>query len=221
MHRVDAQRLRGGEENRNDDQQNRGSFQEAAENKQDDVREQEEAKRRELVALHHDGERLGNVLDRNNVVEDHRGGDQYADRYRDARARQQRVVDAAPSDAAIENRGHQQRVEGGESGGFRGRGDPAVKAAEKDHRHHQRGEGVPGDARDVAQRDGFLDREISAPGDERDIGHLRDAEEQTRDDATEEQVADRCVRHQRIDHHRDRRRDDRSDDRGGRRQGGG
>src|SRR5258706_5379442 len=52
----------------------------------------------------------------------------------------------------------------------------SVKAAEKDHRHHQRGEGLPRDARDVAQRDGFLDREIPSLGDERDIGHLRDAE---------------------------------------------
>src|SRR5207245_8643869 len=195
------------------DQQNRGSFQEAAENKQDDVREQQEAKRRELVPLHHDGERLGNVLDRNDVVEDHRGGDQDADRYRDARARQERVVDAAPSDAAIENRGHQQRVERGESGGFRRRGDPAVEAAEKDHRHHQRGEGVPGDARDVAQRDGFLAREIPSLGDERDISHLRYADEQPWDDAAEEQVADGRIRDQGVDHHRDRGRDDGPDDR--------
>src|SRR3989449_5719701 len=221
MHGVDAQRLRGGEENRNDDQQDRGPFQKATENQENHVRSQQEGKRRELVPLHHDGERPWNVLDRDDVVEDHRGGDQDADRYRDARAGQQRGVDAAAGDGAIEERGNQQCVEDGERGGFRGRGDPAVKAAEKDHRHHQRGEGLPRDARDVAQRDGLLDREISPLGDERDIGHLRDAEEQARDDAAEEQVADGSVRDQGIDHHRDRRRDDGPDDRGCGGQGGG
>src|SRR2546425_2641625 len=221
MHGVDAQRLRGGEEHWNNDQQNRGSLEKTAENQHDRVREQEEGKGREFVPLHYDGERLWNVLDRNDVVEDHRGRDQDADRYRDARAGRERVVDVAPGDGAIEERGNQQRVKGRERGGFRGRGDAAVKAAEKDHRHRQRREGLPRDARDVAQRDGLLDREISSLGDERDIGHLRDAEQQARDNAAEEQVADGRVRDEGIDHHRDRGRDDGPDDRGCGGQGSG
>ena len=43
--------------------------------------------------------------------------------------------------------------------------------------------------------------------------HLGERHQQARNDAAEEQVADRGVRDQRIEHHRDRRRDDRPDHR--------
>ena len=183
--------------------------------------DQEEGERRELVRLQEGAERPGDVLDGDHVVEHQRAGDQHADRHRDARARRERVVDVAPAGGAIEERGNRERIGRRRCRGFRGRGDSAVEAAEQDHRHHQRGEGLPGEARPFAQRHGRLDREVAPPRGGGDQRHLHRAEQQARDDAAEEEIADRGVRDQRVEHQRDRGRDDRAEHRRDRRQRGG
>ena len=72
-------------------------------------------------------------------------------------------------------------------------------------------------SRNLAQRHRRLDRIVPAPRDHGVHDHERDAEQQSGHHAAEEEVADRGVRHQRVDDHRNRRRNDRADD--GRRRG--
>ena len=59
MHHVDPERLRGRDEDRHDDQQDRRSLEHAAEQQQDDVDEDQEAGRRQLPAGKQLPERLG------------------------------------------------------------------------------------------------------------------------------------------------------------------
>ena len=162
-----------------------------------------------------------NVLDGDHVVEHQGAGDQHADRGRRARAGQERPVGVGQGDAAIEpgrdhegvGRGHRRRLGG--------RGDAAVDAAQQDHRHHQRGKRLDGDARPFAQRDRLLDREIVPLGHDRVDDHLGQRHQQAGDHAAHEQVADRGVGHQGEQHHGDRGRDDRADDGRGRSDGRG
>jgi len=213
MHHVDAERLRGGQQHREDHEDDRRSFEEAAEDQQQHVDHQQEHKRRQLVGLQRRAQRLRDVLRRDDEIEHHRAGDQHADGHRDARTGHQRMVDVRPSQVAVQKCGEQQRVGSGNRSGFGGRGDPAPHAPEQDHRHHERRQRVPGHARQLAQRNGLLDREVATPRHEGNQAALEDTEQQAGNHATEEKVADRRVRNQRIDHQGDRRRDDRPDDR--------
>ncbi len=162
MHHVDAERLRGRDQHRHDDQQDRRAFEHAAEQQQQDVDEDQEADRRQVPARENDAERLRDVLDRHDVVEDQRAGDQHADRGRGARAGQHRAVEVGEADAAIEHDRDEQRIGGRDRRRFGRRRDAAVDAAEQHDRHHQRREGAPGDAGQFAQRRRRLDREIVA-----------------------------------------------------------
>ena len=94
MHHVDAERLRGRDQHRHDDQQDRGALEQAAEHQQDDVDQRSgsrSATGRSRRARRSSAAR--DVLDGDDVVEDQRAGDQHADRGGRARARQQRVVE--------------------------------------------------------------------------------------------------------------------------------
>ena len=172
------ERLRGGQKHREYDQDDRCSFEEATQDQQHDVDGQQEHQRREIVGLQHPAQRLRNVLRRDDVVEDERGRDQHADRHGDARAGDERVVDILPADAAVEQRGYQQRVGGSDRGGLRRRGDAAVQATEEDHRHQQRRHRLPCDARQLPQRHARLDREVAAFRHRRDEAALDSTEQQ-------------------------------------------
>src|SRR5436305_970104 len=73
------------------------------------------------------------------------------------------------------------------------------------------------DPGDLAHRDRRLDGIIAAARDDRIHDHEGDAEHHAGNEAAEKQVANRGVRDQRIEHHRDRGWNDRADNRGGRR----
>ena len=93
---------RRGHQDRHEDQQDGRSLEHAAEDQQQDVGEQQEHRRRELGRLQRRGQRLGDVLHRDDVVEHHRAGDQHADRGGDPRAAEQRVVGVAQSHRAVQ-----------------------------------------------------------------------------------------------------------------------
>ena len=212
MHQVDAERLGGREQHRHDDQEDRRAFEQAAEDQQEEVDDQQEGQRRKLVALQHAAERLGDVLDRDDVVEDQRAGDQHADRGASMRALSSSdAVEVAPADAAVEQRPRRaarrrRRPPPPRSAWSRRcrcrRAGPPASSAREAPRQVMRGSSRSGTGCSTGKFRRLAMNAISAICD--------DAHQQARDDAAEEQVADRGVGDQRVEHHRDRRRDDRA-----------
>jgi len=86
---IDAERLRGRDEDGNHDQKDRRALEDAAEQQQDDIDHQEETDGRKVETLQKNPQCVGNVLDGDHVVEDQRPGDQHSDRGRRPSARRQ------------------------------------------------------------------------------------------------------------------------------------
>ena len=214
MHQVDAQRLGRDHEQRHDHQDDGRRIQDAAQQQQQHVDAEHEGHRRDVHAHHLRGQQVGNVLGRNDVVQDQRAADHQAHRGRRLDAVEHDGAQRLDRQGSVEERRQHQGIGRGHRGGLGRRGRAAIDAVEQDHRHQERREGAHGQAGDLADRHHLVGGESPLV---RDIGihrHQYHAHQQSRHDAAQEQITDRGVRHQRVQHHRDRRRDDRADGRG-------
>ena len=196
--------LRGRNQHRHDHQQDGRAFQHAAEQQEQDVDEDEEHRRRQLPAGEQQAQRLWDVLHGDDVVEDESTGDQHADRGAGAGAGENRAIEIAEADASIEEHRDRQGIGGRDGRRLGGRGGAGVDAAEQHDGHHERGQGLPGDARQLAKRGRGLHGKVQAACLECHDAHLREGHQQPWNHAAQEEVADRRIRDERIDHHRDR-----------------
>ncbi|KAG1444774.1 hypothetical protein G6F57_017734 [Rhizopus arrhizus] len=193
MHRSDVVVCQHGHHDGGLDDDDRDRLHESAQQQQDHRQHQQHG--RLAVGPFHQqgGQRLRHLFSHQHPGEQARG----ADDQQDGRAAFARGLQVVPqrlqAERAVIEEADQQGVDDGAGGGFGGGEDAEADAADDQHRHHQRGQGVDGGGAQLAPRE----RLAAGP-----------AQQDARDDAGHEQLAHRGVGDGAVDDQHDAGRDD-------------
>ena len=211
MDKIDPQRVTGRDEQRHNHQNDDGGIQNAAQKQDQNIHQEQEHQRANVGPGQQCRDRLRNVLLNHHIGEDHRGADHEADGGCRSCALDKHLVQRSQLQCPVQPCCNNQRIERGYGGGLGWCGDAGIDTSQQDHWHQQGGRRLCCNARQFTKRHRLFLAEVTTMRYPGVHPHQDDAHHQARDDPGQKQAANRGVRDQRIEHHRDRGRNDRTD----------
>ena len=205
--RIDAERLDDRVGDRDRRHLHRQHVHEHAEDQVEQRQREQHRRRRQAERGHPLGDCVGDAGEADGEVQDERGDDDQQDHAAGARSLQEAGLQHLAGELAHAP-DEEQRDEDAERGRLGGRGDAEVEAAHHDAEDDDRRDEVHERAHPVAQRQGRLAH--AASREDRaavDVRHEAQRQQDSRDDAGDEQLADRIVGERPVHDHVDRRRD--------------
>lgn len=212
MHRVDAQADGHRRQHRGQDQDRREGLHEQAHHQQRDVDQQQEHQRVVGHAQQQRGHLLRRLVERQHIGEHRREAHDQQDDAGGHRRRPEDLGQVLPLDFAVDEHADHEGIGHRHDRGLGGGEQPAVDAAQDDHRHQQRQAGPAQRAPDVerpfAHAHALRTAVIAQARHDENGDDQRQADQQAGQDAGHEHLRHRRAGQHGVDDHRHRRRQD-------------